>query len=99
MELSYKLKAKVMLYSGNAAWHFALVPKVLSAKIKKTFSGMEAGFGSLKVLAQVGKSVWKTSIFPDTKKGIYMLPLKASVRKTENIKAGQTINLNLTINL
>jgi hypothetical protein len=93
----YKIQAKVWLYPGMAAWHFATLPKKISEKIKLAFGAMHAGFGSLPVNATIGRTSWKTSIFPDKKVGAYILPLKAQVRKAEKFKANDTIKISLQI--
>ena len=85
-----KFKSKIWLWEGKAAWHFASLPKAESAKIKTAFSEMKRGWGSFRVSVILGKTVWKTSIFPDNSKGTYLLPLKAAVRKSEKVEAGQT---------
>lgn len=96
-EATYKIRAKVWLYPGAAAWHFVSIPKTQTTKIKKQFEGLTRGWGSLPVRVTIGKTTWKTSIFPDGKEGVFMLPLKADVRKKENIKPGQTISFSLEI--
>lgn len=58
---------------------------------------MSGGWGSLPVTAVIGKTSWKTSIFPDKKIGAYLLPLKSEIRKKENIVAGATIHFFITI--
>jgi hypothetical protein len=93
----YKLKAKVWLYEGMAGWHFITVPKLQSKKIQKAFEGLTRGWGSLPVLVTIGKTTWKTSIFPDKKAGAFLLPLKSEVRKKEGIRAGDTISFNLEV--
>jgi hypothetical protein len=45
----------------------------------------------------VGETNWKTSIFPDKKHNSYVLPLKASVRKSEKISDKQVIQVEITI--
>jgi hypothetical protein len=108
---THTIKAKVWLYhmnpstsgthsSGQAgAWHFVTLPKKQSAEIKKTYAAMKRGWGSLPVTITVGKTSWKTSIFPDSKAGAYLLPLKALVRKKENIKDGDVITFKLEVRL
>lgn len=90
------MKAKVWLYPGLAAWYFVTLPEKESGDIKRAFEGMTAGFGSLPVNVTVGQTTWKTSIFPD-RKGAYMLPLKADVRKKEKIQTGSTILFTIQI--
>lgn len=93
----YKMRAKVWLYPGMAGWHFITLPKKQSDDIKRKFGMMKRGWGSLPVIVTIGKTSWKTSIFPDKKVGAYLLPLKMDVRKKENIFAGNTINFSIEI--
>lgn len=93
----YKVKAKVWLYPGMAGWQFVTIPEKQSKVINQTYGAMKKGWGSLPVLITVGKTKWKTSIFPDKKIGAYLLPLKAEVRKKESIKVGDAITLTLEI--
>lgn len=94
---SYKMSAKVWQYPGMAAWHFATLPKEQSDEIKKNFGAFKRNWGSLPVAVTLGKTTWKTSIFPDKKIGAYLLPLKADVRKKEGIEHGDTITFSLTV--
>ncbi len=81
-----------------AGWHFASVPLNVSEDIKHHFGDRKRGWGSLPVVATIGKTNWKTSIFPDKKTEGYLLPLKADVRKKERINADDNITLLLEIN-
>ncbi len=94
----YKLKSEVWLYPGESAnWHFISVPKRESEEIKKNFAKNQRGWGSLPVMVTIGKTSWKTSIFPDKKSGTFLLPLKADVRKKEGIYKGDKISFTLEI--
>ena len=93
----YRIKAKIWLYSGIAAWHFITIPEQISQNIKETYSALKRGWGSLPVQITIGDSVWDTSIFPEKKTGTYILPLKALIRKKENISNGDTVNFLLKI--
>lgn len=93
----YKIKANVWLYPGKSAWHFITIPQDISEDIKNLFGDRARGWGSLPVEVSIGSSVWKTSIFPDKKAGAYLLPLKASIRKEENIQAKDIISFLLEI--
>ncbi len=103
---TYKIKSEVWIWPGEkAAWHFASVDKRTSEKIIKAHGTASRGWGSLPVVAtilqshsgQVGKTNWKTSIFPDRKSGTYLLPLKADVRKREGIQRGDTITFVIKV--
>lgn len=95
----FKVKSSVWLYPGMAGWHFVSVPKKESEKIKKEFGQHAKGWGSLPVLVTIGKTSWKTSIFPDKKSGTYLLPLKAQVRKKERIFSEDRITFSIAIKI
>jgi len=73
------------------------LPKKKAKTIKEIFGVLARGWGSLPVVATIGKTDWKTSIFPDKKDGSYLLPLKADVRTREDIKEGDTISFSIQI--
>ncbi len=93
----FQIEAEVWLYPGEAAWHFVSLPKNISKQIKKEFGDMARGWGSLPVNVKIGTTKWKTSIFPDTKSNTYILPLKLEVRKLEDIKSGDNINVSISL--
>ena len=91
-------RAKVWLYSGDkAAWHFLTLPKVTAKKLTASFKQPRRGWGSIPVNVTIGKCKWKTSVFPDSKTDSFILPVKAKVRKSGNIKHGDMIAFTLEI--
>ena len=93
---TYTITSKVFLWSGDmAAWHFFGVPKKESTEIKEIFGQQRRGFGSIPVSVSIGKSHWQTSIFPDSKSGTYLLPLKSKVRQAEGIFEGDRVKFTL----
>lgn len=97
-QVAYKQKTKVWLYPGEtAAWHFAILDKKLSQRLRKEYKAFTRGFGSLPVEVTTGKTTWETSIFYDSKAETYMLPLKADVRRKEQIRDGDSIIVTFTI--
>ena len=91
------IKTKVWLHPGHAGWHFITVPKKESAQIREVSQGIKRGWGSVRVEVKLGKTTWNTSIFPDTKFGTYLLPLKASVRATEEIGEDDVVSITLKL--
>lgn len=94
--MTFTVKAKVWKYPGFGGWHFFTIGRSVSKKIKNLMHGQLRGFGSIRVKAKIGKSEFKTSIFP-TKEGSYLLPIKANVRMKEEIGDGDIIKLKLTL--
>jgi Domain of unknown function (DUF1905) len=94
--LDFKFQALVWVYSGKGAWHFVTLPKDAAEGIR-FFNTAAKGFMPIAVRAQIGETVWKTSVFPDSKSGSYVLALKAAVRKAENISDGDTVSVCITV--
>ncbi len=94
----FRIKATIWLYpSEKASWHFITIPKKESSEITKQFKEFKKGWGSLPVEANIGKTIWNTSIFPDSKSGTYILPLKALIRREEGLEAGDAVVCTITI--
>jgi hypothetical protein len=94
----YTMTEKVWLYPGDFAnWHFVTLTKKVGEEIKTTHGKNARGFGSLPVEVTIGKTTWKTSIFPDRLSGSYLLPLKAKVRKSEDIEANELVKFSITV--
>ena len=87
--------APLKVWSGPAAWFFVTLPQAESAIIRLAVP--RRGFGSVRVRAQIGASCWATSIFPDSKAGTYLLPVKASIRKAEKLSDGDSLTVCLSI--
>ena len=87
---------------GNGGtWFFLTIAgeagESLSATaLMRKLEGMARGFGSLKVTAQIGDSRWRTSVFPSREEG-WMLPVKAAVRRAEDIGEGDEVELVLEV--
>ncbi|MBS3902834.1 MAG: DUF1905 domain-containing protein [Anaplasmataceae bacterium] len=93
----FSVKAEVWLYPGMAGWHFVTLPKKTAADIKSSFGKKARGWGSLPVEVVLGKTKWKTSIFPDKKSESYLFPVKAEVRKKEKIGAGDMVGFKVRV--
>lgn len=93
----YHFTAPIWLYQGKGAWFFITVPTQESANIKFLHSLPRLGWGSVRVKVKIGKTEWKTSIFPDSKTGTYLIPVKADVRKKENITLGDSVAVTLEV--
>lgn len=97
--MNYSFKAKVWIYPSPAAWFFVNVPKKTSNELSLRFSEFKRGWGSLPVKVTVGKTSWNTSIFPDSRSGTYLLPLKAEVRKKEGIEQDMQVKISIELRL
>jgi hypothetical protein len=69
-------------------WTFVSLPADASEEIRDLTGGQRRGFGAVRVRVSIGVTTWKTSIFPDSTRGSYVLPIKRDVRKAESLAAG-----------
>ena len=94
----YKVTSTLWLYPGeNANWHFLTVPKDVSSEMKEANKGLIKGFGSLPVEVTIGKTTWHTSVFPDSRAGTYLLPVKAKVRRDEDMYVDEKITFSFQV--
>lgn len=97
MTKEYQFEALIWKYAGKAAWYFMTLPTQVAQDIDYFFSLDKKGFGSLPVKVKIGQTTWETSIFTDKKRGSYLLPIKADVRKIEQLNEGDNTFVILTL--
>ena len=59
--------------------------------------GTQRGFGSVKVMAQVGGTSWKTSVFPQNDKTEWVLLVSKKVMRAEDLAEGDPVPLELEL--
>ena len=87
----------VWFWKGPAPWYFVTVPEHGCVEIEATAAMVSYGWGMIPVEARLGETTWTTSLFP--KDGSYVVPIKASVRRAEDIDVGDRVQLRLTIDI
>ncbi|MHA6332974.1 DUF1905 domain-containing protein [Qipengyuania sp. CAU 1752] len=66
------------------------------ARLHRLEFGRRRGFGSVKVLAQIGTTQWKSSVFP-AKSGGWILLVSKKVMRAEGIGAGDELSVVLEL--
>jgi hypothetical protein len=90
----YTTRGRIWRSSGQSgAWHFITLSGRVSAQIRTARRVVRSAWGSVRVTAIVGRTSWKTSVFPDSKSGRYLLPVKAHVRASEELQSGDMVSL------
>lgn len=95
--MTYSFSATVWEHDGNAAWHFVSLPDDDADDIEQRFGGNAGGFGSVRVEVTIGSTRWRTSLFPDSKRKTYVLPVKKEVRRAEDLVVGSTPEIALVV--
>ncbi len=93
--MSLEFSGALLYWRGPSPYYFVAVPEDESDIIKDVSKLVTYGWGMIPVEVQIGKTTWKTSLFP--KQGRYLVPLKDSVRKAEKLEEGDTITIKLEV--
>jgi hypothetical protein len=98
MEATFVFEAELYEWDAkqDASWVFVTLPFDLSEDVRD-MELPRRGFGSVKVRVRVGASEWRTSIFPDSKSGSFVLPVKKDVRNRENLDIGERARFEIDI--
>lgn len=93
----HRFTAELWPYQGEAAWWFVTLPVELGDTLREQTEGQRRGFGSVRVQVTVGSTTWSTSVFPDSKRGTYLLPVKKAVRVREGLEDGDPVAVVLDV--
>lgn len=93
---SFRFTGELWLAEVEAAWVFVTVPVSISDEIAESVTA-KAGFGSVRVRARIGGTAWETSVFPDSRRGAYILPVKKAVRRAESVEVGDEVRVDLKV--
>ena len=90
-----EFEGEIFYWRGPAPFPFVAVPKEPSSDIKEISAMVTYGWGVIPVHVRIGKTEWKTSLFP--KDGRYLVPIKMSVQKSENLEVGDSVTIHLEV--
>jgi hypothetical protein len=93
--MNIEFTGEIWFWRGPAPWYFVTVPEEQSRELKAISVFVTYGWGVIPVEVRIGKIEWKTSLFP--KDDRYIVPIKASVRKAENLEEGETVTVRLEV--
>ena len=93
--MNFEFTGKIIFWRGPAPWFFVTVPEKQSQDIKAISSMVTYGWGVIPVHVRIGKTEFQTSLFP--KDGLYLVPIKVSVRKAEKLEEGDNVTVKLEV--
>jgi hypothetical protein len=96
-KIKYEFTAIPWQYSTSGGWYFVTLPIDISKAIRENLKWQEEGWGRLKAIAKIGNTEWQTAIWFDTKYNSYLLPLKAEIRKKENIQPDENYLITIFV--
>lgn len=93
--MEFKFSGKIWFWRGPSPFFFVTVPEKQAAEIKGISKLVTYGWGMIPVHVQIGKTRYKTSLWP--KDGSYIVPLNVKVRKAENLEEGADVTIHLEV--
>jgi hypothetical protein len=94
--MDLEFSGEVWFWKGPAPWHFITVPDEQCGQLEAASAVVSYGWGMIPVAARIGDTEWTTSLWP--KDGRYIVPVKAWVRKAEEVDVGDTVTVRLGVN-
>ena len=67
----------------------------MHARLHRLEFGTSRGFGSVKVMARIGETEWKTSVFPQNKQSEWVLLVSKPVMRKEDLAHGEDLTVTL----
>lgn len=95
MELEFS--GPIWIWRGPAPYHFVTVPDTESQAIALVAPIVSYGWGMIPVTVRIGETTWTTALWP--KDGAYVVPLKDSVRRAEDLAEGNIAAIELSIDV
>ena len=86
---------EVWYWRGPAPHYFVTVPPDECLLLKDASRLVTYGWGMIPVVARIGETEWKTSLFP--KDGGYIVPIRLTARKAQQIGEGDTVTVQLNV--
>ncbi len=93
--MTIEFDGDIWYWRGPAPHYFVTVPATQCRDLTAVARSVTYGWGMIPATVRIGKTEWKTSLFP--KDGRYIVPIRASVRRAENLDEGDTVTVRLDV--
>lgn len=92
MGKTFSVNGRLKLFETGVPWtYLPIAPR----DVPDIWPG---GWGSIPIEASIGKTTWKTSMFPLKDQG-YFIPVKKVVLKSEGLGAGDDVTIRYSVAL
>jgi hypothetical protein len=87
--------AELFEWRGPAPFYWLAVPEDGCEVVRAEAAQASYGWGAVPVRARIGGTEWETSLLP--RDGGYVLPVKAAVRKAEQVGEGDNVAVAVAV--
>ena len=91
----FEFSGPIWYWRGPAPFHFLTVPEAQSRELKAIVHLLTYGWGMIPVQARIGQTEFSTAMFH--KDGLYVLPIKESIRKAEGVDEGDHVTARIEV--
>lgn len=95
MKYEFRVESELFEWRGPSPFYFVKIDSDISNQIKTEAKLLSYGWGVIPIYGQIGDSQFTTSLIP--KDGCYFIPVKDSVRKTQDILLGQLVCIDFNL--
>jgi hypothetical protein len=95
MQMHFEFEGEIFEWRGPAPHYFIAVPEEQSRDLKAIQRLVTYGWGVIPAQVQIGSTLFKTSLFP--KGDRFLVPIKVSVRKSEQLEKGDVVKVRLAV--
>ncbi|MEI7847825.1 MAG: DUF1905 domain-containing protein [Chloroflexota bacterium] len=95
--MSIEFSGIIWYWRGPSPFYFVTVPVEQASSLKAVSGLVTYGWGMIPVEAKIGQTRWTTSLF--AKDGSYVVPIRANVRRVENLDQGDEVTVWLEVRL
>ena len=92
-----EFSGEIWFWRGPAPWYFVSVPEQQSRDLKAISAIVTYGWGMIPVSVRIGNSRWQTALFEKDER--YIVPIKASIRRREDLELGDQVTIQLEVSL
>ena len=93
--IDFQFRSEIWYWRGPAPFYFVTVPPEQCRELKAISRSVTYGWGMIPADVQIGKTKWYTALWP--KDGGYIVPIKANVRKAEQLAEGDEVTVRLEV--
>jgi Domain of unknown function (DUF1905) len=91
----FRFEAEIIHWRGPSPFFFIRTPTPVASELGRLMRTVSYGWGMIPVQAEVAGVAFTTALFP--KDGGYLLPVKAVVRRSAGVTAGDRVSVTLTV--
>ena len=96
--MTWTFDAALWLWDARRdSWTFVSLPTDLADDVLDLVGTRSRGFGSVRVEVTIGRTTWRTSLFPESTAATYVLPAKKAVRTAEGLAVGDVAHVGFRL--